>query len=143
MELYSESIENAVASWKTVQGLPDYKTLVGELLFRAIFTLSPGAINMFGFGEGADCYHLPETLFKLPAFQNHTNAVVTMLEKALDVMLGNDMESLAEALSTLGEQHVTYGIQPPHYIIVESALVRTVELGLGERLCSDSYPEPW
>jgi len=133
MELYNESIENAAASWKAVQGLPDYKTLVGELLFREIFNISPGAINMFGFGQGVDCYHLPETLFKLPAFQSHTNGVVTMLEAALTLMLGKDMVSLADALSTLGSKHVTYGIQPPHYIIVETALVRTLELGLGDK----------
>lgn len=79
-----------------------------------------------------DCYDLPETLFKLPAFQSHTNGVVTMLEAALTMMLGKDMVSLADELSTLGGKHVTYGIQPPHYIIVESALVRTLELGLGD-----------
>ncbi|KAL3932743.1 MAG: hypothetical protein SGBAC_010710 [Bacillariaceae sp.] len=55
-----------------------------------------------------------------------------MLEAALTMMLGKDMVSLADELSTLGGKHVTYGIQPPHYIIVESALVRTLELGLGD-----------
>ncbi|CAJ1960720.1 unnamed protein product [Cylindrotheca closterium] len=142
MELYCESIENAVASWKTVQGLPDYKTLVGELLFREIFKISPGAINMFAFGEGVDCYNLPETLFNLPAFQSHTNGVVTMLETGLEMMLGNNMESLAEALSSLGEKHVTFGIQPPHYIIVESALIRTLEVGLGENFIA-SLRKDW
>lgn len=88
---------------------------------------------MFGFGEGVDEYNLPETLFKLPAFQKHTSGVVTMLEAALVMMIGNDMDSLATALGDLGYKHIVYGVQPAHYLIVESALMRALGLGLKDQ----------
>lgn len=34
MELYCQAIEHAVESWGLVQKIPDYETVVGELLFR-------------------------------------------------------------------------------------------------------------
>jgi hypothetical protein len=34
MELYCQAIEHAVESWKLVQEISDYETIVGELLFR-------------------------------------------------------------------------------------------------------------
>jgi hypothetical protein len=106
-----------------------------NLLFRPfrIFELAPGAISMFGFGEGVDEKNLPETLFKLSAFQVHTCGVVAMLESALVIMIGDDMDSLAKALSDLGCKHIVYGVQPPHYLIVESALIRTLQLGLKDQ----------
>jgi hypothetical protein len=106
-----------------------------NLFFRPfrIFELAPGAISMFGFGEGVDERNLPETLFKLSAFQTHTSGVVAMLESALVMMIGNDMDSLAKALSDLGCKHVVYGVQPAHYLIVESALIRTLHLGLKDQ----------
>jgi hypothetical protein len=104
-------------------------------LFRPfrIFELAPGAISMFGFGKGVDQKILPETLFKLSAFQIHTSGVVAMLESALVMMIGNDMDSLAKALSDLGSNHIVYGVQPAHYLIVESALIRTLQLGLKDQ----------
>jgi hemoglobin-like flavoprotein len=95
--------------------------------------LAPGSISMFGFGEGVDERNLPETLFKLSAFQNHTSRVVAMLETALVMMIGNDMDSLAKALSDLGCKHIVYGVQPAHYLVVESALIRTLQLKLKDQ----------
>eukprot|EP00980_Cylindrotheca_fusiformis_P011263 scaffold2594_cov85-Cylindrotheca_fusiformis.AAC.5 len=133
MELYNDSVANAIESWKTVQSLPNYRTLVGELLFREIFKLAPGAISMFGFGEGVDERNIPETLFKLPAFQRHTVGVISRLESALAMMVGNDMENLASTLGDLGSKHIVYGVRPAHYLVVEAALVRTLQLGLKDQ----------
>eukprot|EP00980_Cylindrotheca_fusiformis_P012343 scaffold3031_cov102-Cylindrotheca_fusiformis.AAC.3 len=128
MELYNDSVVNASVSWKEdVKSIPDYRTLIGELLFREIFSQRPGAISLFGFGKGVDERNLPETLFKLPAFKRHTVGVVARLESAMSMMAGNNMETLAGSLSDLGFRHVVYGVQPSHYLIVESALVRTLE----------------
>jgi len=133
MELYSKSVSNAVQSWKDVQALPNYKELVGGLLFREIFEIKPGAINLYHFGEGIDERNLPETLFKSPLFVRHTSLVVETLETALVMMQGKDMEKLAATLEGLGERHVRYGVKAAHYIVVETALLRTLEIGLGDK----------
>eukprot|EP00980_Cylindrotheca_fusiformis_P026937 scaffold18138_cov128-Cylindrotheca_fusiformis.AAC.3 len=88
---------------------------------------------MFGFGEGVDERNIPETLFKLPAFKRHTVGVISRLESALAMMVGNDMESLADTLSDLGSNHIVYGVRPAHYLVVEAALVRTLQLGLKDQ----------
>eukprot|EP00980_Cylindrotheca_fusiformis_P012344 scaffold3031_cov102-Cylindrotheca_fusiformis.AAC.4 len=104
MELYNDSVFNAIDSWK-----------------------APRAISMFGFGEGVDERNVPESLFKLPAFKRHTVGVVSRLEAAMSMMAGNNMQALAGSLSDLGSRHVVYGVQPNHYLIVESALVRSLQ----------------
>ena len=48
-------------------------------------------------------------------------------------MLEDKLEDLAEALQGLGKRHVSYGVQPAHYIIVETALLRTLAIGLGDK----------
>jgi hypothetical protein len=72
MELYFRAVEHSVESWKLVQKLPNYESLVGELLFA---------------------------------------------------------------------RHVEYGVQPAHYIVVETALLRTLEGGLQEHWTTDLRKE--
>ena len=88
---------------------------------------------MYGFGvDVVDPYNLPETLFSSPTFMSHASGVVKMLETALTLMVQNNLEDLTEALKGLGSRHVNYGVQAPHYIIVETALMRTLAIGLGK-----------
>mmetsp|Transcript_16083 Transcript_16083/g.28099 ORF Transcript_16083/g.28099 Transcript_16083/m.28099 type:complete len:452 (-) Transcript_16083:160-1515(-) len=138
MEVYVQAIEAAVNSWKIVQTIPDYEGVVGETLFRKIFELAPGAISMYHFGEGAETANVivavPELVYSLPAFRVHAKKVVSMLETALVMMLGNNdndnMNELALALQGLGAKHVDYGVLPQHYMVVETALLRTLQAGL-------------
>lgn len=55
-----------------------------------------------------------------------------MLEKVIVMMLGSDMETLAESLHALGSRHVEYGVHPAHYLVVETALLRTLGGALGD-----------
>ena len=87
---------------------------------------------MYGFGEGIEERNIPGTLFSLPIFAIHAKNVVTTLESALVLMVGNDTGTLALALQGLGARHVGYGVQPVHYGVVETALLRTLEFGLGD-----------
>jgi hypothetical protein len=95
--------------------------------------LAPGAISLYGFGYGVDEKHVPESLFSSPTFLSHARGVVRMLETALTLMLQNQLEDLSEALAGLGARHVRYGVLPAHYIVVEAALQRTLEIGLKEK----------
>ena len=87
---------------------------------------------MYGFGAGIEEEHDIETVFQLESFQAHASSVVGMLEAALKLMVGNDLETLSETLEELGARHVGYGVLPAHYAILETALLRTLEQGLGD-----------
>jgi hypothetical protein len=98
-----------------------------------IFELAPGAISLYGFGDGAEADEetgVPENLYKSHAFVRHARGVVSMLETALNMMLEDDLEGLADTLRGLGARHVIYGVQPAHYMVVEAALLRTLQIGL-------------
>ena len=139
MKLYCSAIEGAVESWKHVQALPDYEALVGENLFKEIFRQAPAAISMYHFGEGVDATanSVPEAVFALPAFQFHAQRVVKTLELALVMMMGENMNDLALTLQQLGARHIEYGVLPQHYRIVETALLRTLEIGLKDHWTQD------
>lgn len=65
-----------------------------------------------------------------------------MLEMVMGMMLGQDMDGLAEALYTLGRRHVQFGVHPAHYNIVETALLRTLAGALGEQW-TDEVRKGW
>ena len=50
----------------------------------------------------------------------------------------SDLPSILPAASALAKRHVAYGAKPEHYPVVGSALLWTLEKGLGERLDSRS-----
>ena len=104
-----------------------------DIFFYRIFDLAPGAISMYGFGVDVDSNDIPESLFNSPVFLSHATRVVGMLQTALMLMLEDKLEDLAEALQGLGKRHVSYGVQAAHYIIVETALLRTLAIGLGDK----------
>ena len=107
--------------------------LIIDAFFYRIFDLAPGAISMYGFGVDVDSNNIPESLFNSPVFLSHATRVVGMLQTALILMLEDKLEDLAEALQGLGKRHVSYGVKPSHYIIVETALLRTLAIGLGDK----------
>jgi Globin len=135
MKVYYHALEAAAESWKIVKTLPEYQSLVGELLFREIFEQAPAAISLYQFGERIDCAKsggVPEAVYSMPAFKVHAERVVDTLETAIKMMLGDDMNHLALTLQRLGARHLEYGVLPQHYRVVETALLRTLEMGLKE-----------
>jgi Globin len=68
-----------------------------------------------------------DEVFQLSGFEVHARAVVSMLETVVTMMGENDMSVLEEALTTLGARHVSYGVHPPHYDVLATALLRTLE----------------
>jgi hypothetical protein len=91
---------------------------------------------MYSFGEGVlnegNVVEVPNDMFSLPAFKIHAHGVVTVLGMVIEMMLGDDMESLANILQDLGARHVDYGVHPAHYGVVETALLRVLEGALGD-----------
>jgi hemoglobin-like flavoprotein len=73
-----------------------------------------------------------EELYKSESFKAHARGVVQMLDAAVN-MLGPDLEPVSKTLTTLGAQHVEYGVLPAHYGIVGEALLYTLETALGDK----------
>jgi len=80
-----------------------------------------------------------QTLFEMdpalkPLFKNNMteqgNKLMTMLDTAVKLL--NSPEKLIPAVQKLGERHVDYGVTTQHYDTVGAALLKTLEVGLGD-----------
>ena len=78
----------------------------GVLLFRHIFTIAPGALELFSFKDEPDLYNSSK-------LKKHGKGVMTYVDMALDDFDGNRPE-----LHRLGKRHFDRGIQIPHYEVV-------------------------
>lgn len=135
-----EIVMDVEESWLKIKGIPNYTEVAGEILFRKIFELAPGALQMFSFSTGfvGD----EENLYQSDVFKAHAGGVVMMLDQAVN-MLGPDMGPVLFTLSQLGERHVEYGVLPAHYGIVGQALLHTLATALGERGWTPRVKQGW
>ena len=151
MDLYMQAVEQAADTWAAVRRIPDYELVFGKALFRHLFTLAPHAVDLFSFGEmvtgqkiGPFTTMIPEELYELPQFRLHAMGVVTTLGTVIMMMTGDGAVSdLAEELSTLGRRHVSYGVHPVHYQILETALLRSLRDLLGEDGWTHTVRKGW
>jgi len=92
-------------------------------LFKNIFKIAPGALQLFSFKDEEDLYNC-ESLKK------HGVRVVMTVDKAVQGL--NDLGAIVPILQNLGKIHVDKGILPEHYPVVGQALLDTLEAGLGK-----------
>lgn len=118
-----------IASWKLVTQIPNYAEVVGELLFRKIFTLAPTVHGMFRFSRGYDL--LSEEMFRSESFREHASGVIYTVNTAIS-MLAPDLEPLEEVLFELGRSHRKYGAVPEHYAVIGQALIETLQDAMGD-----------
>ena len=99
-------------SWKS---LATNGADVGAIFYRRLFEIDPNL----------------KPLFARVAMEDQTRKLVTMLDLVvhwLDVP-----ERLVPVLKQLGERHTHYGVQDEHYGKVGTALLGTLEEGLGDQ----------
>lgn len=79
-----------------------------------------------------------------PMFRGDMNAQGAKLMQMIGAAVGllDKPEILLPVLRKLGERHGAYGVQASHYLTVGSALVRTLEAGLGDAFTHD-LREAW
>ena len=106
---------------------PEQKTLVQEsfgkvapiadqaaaLFYRRLFELDPGV----------------KPLFKTD-LDEQGRKLMQMIATAVNGL--DDLEALVPAVQDLGRRHVAYGVKDEHYETVGTALIWTLEQGLGE-----------
>jgi hemoglobin-like flavoprotein len=84
-----------------------------ELFYGRLFEIAPAVKAMF------------------PDDMTEQRKKLMMMLAAVVNGLGN-LESILPAASALAKRHVSYGAKPAHYPVVGSALLWTLEKGLGE-----------
>jgi hemoglobin-like flavoprotein len=126
-------------SWRTIKAIPNYEDIVGELLFRKIFTLAPQVHGMFPFAK--DFEPMSDELFASERFKRHARGVVITIEKVV-IALGPDLDPHINTLHELGKRHGSYGALPAHYAIVGRALIETLSEALGGQF-TDELKASW
>ena len=76
------------------------------ILFRHIFTIAPGALELFSFKDEPNLYDGDK-------LKKHGKMVMTYVDRALQ-----DFEGTTLDLTKLGNRHVSRGIIMPHYEVV-------------------------
>merc|ERR1712050_229437 len=94
---------------------------VGVILFKHIFTIAPGALQLFSFKSEADVY-------ESAALKSHGSRVVGTVGAAVEGV--DDLDALVPVLQALALRHVGYGVLPEHFDIVGKALMNSLQDGL-------------
>lgn len=97
------------------------KTAVGVLLFREIFSLAPGALELFSFRNVEDVY-------ESPMLKAHGKAVIGAVDAAVHLL--DDISKLVPILEELGQFHNKRNIVSEHYDVVGQAVVNVIASAL-------------
>jgi hemoglobin-like flavoprotein len=97
------------ASWSQVYPI---RTQAAALFYGRLFQLDPSLRALF---------HAP--------IADQGEKLMTMIDLAVRGL--DRLDALLPAVATLGQRHAGYGVQPEHYTTVGSALLWTLEQGLG------------
>jgi hemoglobin-like flavoprotein len=102
-------------SWRQVLPIAD---TAAELFYTRLFTLDPSLKSLFK-GD----------------MKAQGRKLMTMIGTAVNGL--SKLDSLVPAVQDLGRRHVNYGVKDQHYDTVASALLWTLEQGLGDAFTKD------
>jgi hemoglobin-like flavoprotein len=105
-----EQIELVQRSWRQVAPIAD---TAAQLFYERLFTLDPSLRALFR-GD----------------MKEQGRKLMTMISVAVSGL--TRLEQLVPAVQALGRRHAGYGVRDEHYATVGSALLWTLEQGLGE-----------
>lgn len=67
----------------------------------------------------------------------HSKGVIATVDAAVGLLEKNDLDKLVEVLRELGRRHNKYGVRLPHFEIVGTALIQTLQYALGDAFTSE------
>jgi nitric oxide dioxygenase len=120
----SQQIELVQSSFEQVLPIAD---IAGELLYGRIFELAPEARALFA-----------------EDIRPQARRLMAAVKIAVDGL--DRLEEVAPYLIKLGARHVRYGVRPEHFDVGGTALLWTLEQGLGEAFTLDvqeAWVEAW
>jgi len=131
-----------VDSWAKVTAIENYEDVAGELLFRRIFEINPGATAFFAFAsnskDGQD-----DEIYKSKLFKTHSTAVITTVDSAVQLVKSNSMDTLLAVLRGLGAKHEAMNLEQAHYDLVGQALLDTLAKACGPEVFTEECKEAW
>ena len=104
------------ASWKQVQPIADQ---AAALFYSRLFTLEPSVKRLFK-GD----------------MQEQGRKLMQMISVAVNSLAR--LEGILPAVRALSRRHAGYGVEPRHYSVVGSALIWTLEQGLGQAFTKET-----
>jgi methyl-accepting chemotaxis protein len=107
-------------SWKKVKPIAPQ---AAEIFYNTLFELDPSLKPMF-----------------TNNMTDQGNKLMTMLDAAVKLL--NEPEKLIPAVQKLGVRHVDYQVEESHYDTVGQALIKTLEVGLGDEFTA-SLKKAW
>ena len=112
MELMTqEQVKLVKQSWRIFMGIG--AAIVGDLFYSKLFAENPSLKKMF------------------PANMEGQHKKLVDMLSAIILRLDN-MEKLTDDIAAMAQRHVGYAVRPAHYKLVGSALLWTLEKGLGK-----------
>lgn len=115
-----EQVELIKSSWAQVIPISDK---AAELFYGKLFELDPSVKSLFS----GDMGEQGKKLMKM------VGTAVNGLDR---------LDEIVPAVQQLGVRHIAYGVKDEHYTTVGSALLWTLETGLGEAFTEDTK-EAW
>jgi hemoglobin-like flavoprotein len=105
----AKTIEQVQTTWRFVEKIGPQ---AAELFYNNLFTAAPEL----------------RSLFKSD-MKEQGKKLIQMIGVAVSKL--NDLDSLIPVLKSLAQRHASYGVQEAHYTTVGTALLKTLEQGLG------------
>jgi hemoglobin-like flavoprotein len=110
--MIAERRQLVTESWKS---LAPNSAMVGTIFYRRLFEIDPSL----------------QPMFARVTMEDQIHKLVTMLDLVVHWL---DLpERLVPVLKQLGERHAKYGVHDEHYAKVGTALLATLEEGLGDK----------
>lgn len=106
----SEQIVLVTKTWRAFRGIKP--ETVGDLFYSKLFSDNPSLRKMFPNNMQEQYQKLIDML----------SAVIIRLDK---------LDELTEDIAAMAQRHVQYGVRPAHYKLVGTALLWTLQKGLG------------
>ena len=117
----AEQIELVKHSWKMFRGIDP--VVVGDTFYSKLFLENPSLRKMFPKNMEMQYRKLLDML----------NLIVIRLER---------LDEINDEIVAMAKRHVNYGVRPGHYRLIGSALIWTLQQGLG-RDWNDDIREAW
>lgn len=113
-------IELVQGSWKQVQVI---SSTAAELFYANLFTLDPSLKPLFK-GD----------------MKEQGRKLMAMIGVAVNGL--SRLDEIVPAVQSLGKRHAGYGVRDEHYATVATALIKTLQTGLGDGFTPD-VKEAW
>ncbi|MBP6238477.1 MAG: hypothetical protein KA270_03130 [Saprospiraceae bacterium] len=116
-----EQIKLVKKTWKILMGINP--TIIGDAFYSKLFTDHPAIRKLF------------------PSDMNQQ--YIKLVDMLTSIIMNLDhLESVSEEIIAMSNRHTGYGVKPAHYEMVRSALLWTLQKGLGAEW-SDDIENAW